>query len=112
MKIAIPMTYGQLSAHFGHCEQFALVEVDASSQEVKAMEHVVPPPHEPGVLPRWLHEQGVKVIIAGGMGQRAQQLFAANGIEVVVGAGCRPVEDTVADYLNGRLEAGENFCDH
>lgn len=112
MRIAIPVTYGQLSAHFGHCEEFALVEVDPSSKEVRATDHVVPPLHEPGVLPRWLHEQGVDVIIAGGMGQRAQQLFDQNGIKVVVGARCRPVEDTVADYLNGTLEAGENLCDH
>jgi len=112
MKIAIPVTYGQLSAHFGHCEQFALVEVDPSSQEVRATDHVVPPPHEPGVLPCWLHEQGVDVIIAGGMGQRAQQLFIQNGIKVIVGARCRPVAETVADYLNGTLESGENLCDH
>jgi predicted Fe-Mo cluster-binding NifX family protein len=112
MKIAIPVTYGQLSAHFGHCEKFALVDVDPSSREPTATTHVVPPPHEPGVLPRWLHEQGVDVIIAGGMGQRAQQLFSQNGIKVVVGARCRPVEDTVADYLSGTLETSGNPCDH
>jgi ATP-binding protein involved in chromosome partitioning len=112
MKIAIPVTYGQLSAHFGHCEQFALVDVNPSSREVEATSYEVPPPHEPGVLPRWLHEQGVDLIIAGGMGERAQQLFAQNGIKVVVGARCRPVQEAVADYLDGTLQAGENPCDH
>jgi len=112
MKIAVPVTYGQLSAHFGHCEQFALLQTDPSNKKVIATDYVVPPPHEPGVLPRWLHEQGVDVIIAGGMGQRAQQLFAQNGIKVVVGAKCQPAEQTVLDYLNGTLQAGENLCDH
>jgi ATP-binding protein involved in chromosome partitioning len=112
MKIAIPVTYGQLSAHFGHCEQFALVDVDPSGKKIIGTEYAVPPPHEPGVLPRWLHEQGVNVIIAGGMGQRAQQLFAQNGIEVVVGAKCRNVQETVADYLRGTLQTSENPCDH
>lgn len=112
MKIAIPVTYGQLSAHFGHCEQFALIQVDPSGKTVLATEYVASPPHEPGALPQWLHEQGVDVIIAGGMGQRAQQLFAQSGIRVIVGARCQPVQETVADYLNGTLEAGENLCDH
>jgi ATP-binding protein involved in chromosome partitioning len=112
MKIAIPVTYGQLSAHFGHCEQFALVQIERSSKAVLATDYVAPPPHEPGILPRWLHEQGVDVIIAGGMGQRAQGLFAQSGIEVVVGAKCRNVQETVADYLRGTLEVSENPCDH
>lgn len=112
MKIAIPVTYGQLSAHFGHCEQFALVEVDPADKKTIATHYAVPPAHEPGVLPRWLHEQGVEVIIAGGMGQRAQQLFLQSGIKVVVGAKCRPVQETVDDYLNGTLVSGENLCDH
>jgi ATP-binding protein involved in chromosome partitioning len=112
MKIAIPVSYGQLSAHFGHCEQFALVEVDPSEKKIIGTEYAVPPPHEPGVLPRWLHEQGVDVIIAGGMGQRAQQLFAQNGIGVVVGARCQAAEEVVTNYLQGTLEAGMNPCDH
>ncbi|NLX14177.1 MAG: ATPase [Phycisphaerales bacterium] len=112
MKIAIPLTYGQLSAHFGHCEQFALVEVDPADKKITATEYLTPPAHEPGVLPSWLHDLGATVIIAGGMGQRAQQLFAQNGIEVIVGVSCRPVEQVVNDYLEGALQAGENICDH
>jgi len=112
MKIAIPLTYGQLSAHFGHCEQFALVELDSSEKKTIATDYAASPPHQPGVLPRWLHEQGVDVIIAGGMGQRAQQLFNQNGIKVVIGARCRPVQETIDDYLKGTLLTGENPCDH
>lgn len=112
MKIAIPVTYGQLSAHFGHCEQFALIDVNPVRGELQTISYVEPPPHEPGLLPRWLAEQDVDVIIAGGMGQRAQQLFSQNGIKVVVGARCRPVEETVTEYLQGTLVAGENPCDH
>ncbi len=112
MKIAIPLTYGQLSAHFGHCEQFALVEVDPAGKTIKATEYHTPPAHEPGVLPSWLHKLGANVIIAGGMGQRAQQLLTQNGIKVIVGASCRPVEQVINDYLQGTLEADENICDH
>ena len=112
MKVAVPVTNGRLCLHFGHCEQFAILEVDPSAQAVLRTEYLVPPPHEPGLLPRWLHELGANVIIAGGMGQRAQQLFAQNGIEVIVGAPDGDPDEIVAAYLAGSLKAGENVCDH
>ncbi len=112
MKIAIPLAAGQLSMHFGHCETFALVDVDENSKEISKMISLQPPGHQPGVLPQWLHEQGATVIIAGGMGQRAQQLFAQNGIEVVVGASAQSPEQLVEAYINNALQTGENICDH
>ena len=112
MKIAIPLAAGQLCMHFGHCETFALVEVDEHTKEVSKTITLQPPPHQPGVLPRWLYEQGASVIIAGGMGQRAQQLFAQNGIEVVIGASAQPPEQLVEAYVNNALQTGENICDH
>ena len=111
MKIAIPLESGRLCMHFGHCEQFALVETDEQDNIVdKTL--VTPPPHEPGVLPAWLSEQGADVIIAGGMGQRAQELFGKNDITVVVGAPSETPEEVVGAYLAGTLDTGENVCDH
>jgi ATP-binding protein involved in chromosome partitioning len=72
MRIAIPVTEGKLSAHFGHCEEFAVVDVDEQTREIAGVAKLLPPAHEPGVLPKWLSEQKADVIIAGGMGQRAQ----------------------------------------
>ena len=85
MKIAIPMLDGKLCMHFGHCAQFALVDADEKTKTVTGTRMLTPPPHEPGVLPRWLHEQGANVIIAGGMGQRAQSLFTENGCAANLG---------------------------
>lgn len=79
MKIAIPLANGQLAMHFGHCEQFALVDVDEATRQHRGTTILETPPHEPGLLPRWLHEHDADVILAGGMGQRAQQLFAERG---------------------------------
>ncbi len=112
MKIAIPVSNGLLCAHFGHCEQFAILEADPHGKEIAKKTMHTPPPHEPGLLPRWLHELGANVIIAGGMGQRAQQLFAENNIEVVVGAPSETPEQLVTAYLGNTLQAGENICDH
>jgi predicted Fe-Mo cluster-binding NifX family protein len=112
MKIAIPLHQGNLSLHFGHCEHFALIEVDIQNKKILAKNLHEPPPHEPGVLPRWLSELGTDLIIAGGMGRRAQELFAANNIAVVVGAQASAPEELIMAYLGGNLQTGENCCDH
>ena len=112
MRIAIPLTQGKLSQHFGHCEQFSIIDVDGDSKKIKSQELVIPPAHEPGVLPKWLAGLQVELIIAGGMGQRAQQLFAENHIEVAVGAPDNEPNELVSQYLAGNLQCGQNLCDH
>lgn len=112
MRIAIPLAGGQLAMHFGHCEQFALFDVDFDNKEIIKKEFVESPDHQPGLLPKWLSEHGANVIIAGGMGMRAQNLFAENRIEVVVGASSADPESIVKEYLAGTLETGDNICDH
>jgi predicted Fe-Mo cluster-binding NifX family protein len=112
MKIAIPLAGGKLAMHFGHCERFALVDVDLAEKKILKREDIEAPPHVPGLLPAWLAERGTNMIIAGGMGQRAQGLFAEHGIQVVVGAPPDTPERLAGDYLAGTLQAGENICDH
>ena len=108
-KIAIPLADGKLCAHFGHCEQFAIIETEDGEIRDKSMH--VPPPHEPGVFPAWLAQLGCNLIIAGGMGGRAVQMFRQNGIQVVIGAGSAKPDDVVMAYLNGSLTTGSNLCD-
>jgi predicted Fe-Mo cluster-binding NifX family protein len=112
MKIAIPLTAGRLSAHFGHCEQFALIEADPASKQILNQTLLTPPPHEPGLLPRWLHQQGVNAIIAGGMGRRALDLFAQNGIAVHAGAAGDTPDNVAKAFLNGALAGGTPTCGH
>jgi predicted Fe-Mo cluster-binding NifX family protein len=112
MRIAIPVVGGELSAHFGHCERFAIFDVDPTGKTILGREDVEAPPHQPGLLPKWLAERGADMIIASGMGQRAQALFAEQGIQIVVGAASGTPDRLVTDYLAGGLEVGENFCDH
>ncbi len=112
MKIAIPTAKETLSLHFGHCEQFYLFEVDKEAKIIKNVEKLTPPPHEPGLLPRWLGEKKADIIIAGGMGMRAQELFVENGIEIITGAQAKKPEELINDYFEGALEIGENACDH
>jgi len=112
MRIAIPLVQGKLSLHFGHCDQFAVIDTDEDAAKIANREDLAPPSHEPGVLPKWLGGMGVNVIIAGGMGQRAQQLFTENDIKVVVGASSSTPEELVSAFLQDTLQTGDNICDH
>lgn len=111
MIIAIPCVEKKLCMHFGHCEQFAFVSVNGKN-EIEKTEMVTPPPHEPGLLPKWLGEKNVSIIIAGGMGSRAQTLFQQNGIKVVTGAVSDIPETLVKAYFEETLKTGVNTCDH
>ena len=110
MRIAIPMAEGSLCMHFGHCSTFALIDVENNT--VGTVKEVIPPPHQPGLLPPWLAGQGVTMVIAGGMGSRAQDIFTRNGIKVITGASGASAEEIVRNYIAGSLQTGVNACDH
>jgi len=112
MRYALPVSGGVVSPHFGHCEQFALIDVDEERRVIVRKELVSSPGHEPGLLPKWLAEEGVSVIIASGMGSRAQNLFRQNRIEVIINVLEDDPEKAVRRYLENTLEVGDDVCDH
>jgi ATP-binding protein involved in chromosome partitioning len=112
LNIAIPVTEGKVAAHFGNCDQFVLFDVNADTKTILGRTMLAPPPHEPGILPQWLHQQHANVVITGGMGASAQSLFAQNGIKVVVGVSAGQPEEVVMGYLDGALATDNNVCDH
>lgn len=111
MIIAIPVANELLCMHFGHCQTFRFFEIDDNNTIIKT-EDKVPPPHEPGVLPQWLGELKVDLVIAGGMGMRAVQLFTQAGVKVITGASGDDPQKVVEAFLNNALETGKNVCDH
>jgi predicted Fe-Mo cluster-binding NifX family protein len=112
MKIAIPIAQGKLCQHFGHCEEFVFIEVDENTKKIIKKEAVTGPEHAPGIIPPWVAKQGATLILAGGMGERAQLLFAQQGIEVLTGCPSQEPQKVVEEYLNGTLVQGINGCDH
>lgn len=112
MRYAVPVNGGVVSQHFGHCEHFALFDVDEAKRAIVRREVIASPGHQPGLLPVWLAEQGVSVVIASGMGSRAQSLFRENSIEVAINALEGDPEKAVLDYLAGKLAVGDDVCDH
>lgn len=106
-KIAIAKEGNIVSAHFGHCEGFEVITVEG--KEVVGRQQLVNPGHKPGFLPQYLKDWDVNVIIAGGMGARAQQLFAAASIDVVVGAS-GALDEVLRRYISGELVSTGSTC--
>jgi predicted Fe-Mo cluster-binding NifX family protein len=107
MKVAISTDGNMVSAHFGRCPSYTIVELDEG--KVVKRDMVQNPGHQPGFIPEFLHEKGVGCIVAGGMGRRASELFGPMGIKTYVGVSGR-VEDVISGILDGTLEGGESLC--
>jgi len=109
MKIAISTENGFVSAHFGRCPAYTLVEIQ--DEKIIKREEIPNPGHQPGFLPVYLSQKGVNTIIAGGMGPRAQGLFAEKNIQTVIGVQGQ-IDEVIEKYLRHDLEAGRDLCDH
>ena len=112
MKIVIPTLEGKLCGHFGHCESFTFVEVNNNTKEITNIETIIP---EDGVSCQsagWLAQQGIDLVLAGGMGGRPLMTFAQNGVEVVTGCPELEIKEVVELFLNNTLETTENSCGH
>lgn len=106
--IVMPVMNGQLSSHFGGCEAFAFVTVE--NDTITETRMLQPPDHSPGAFPEWIHQNGGKIVIASGIGQRAVDIFQQQGIEVLMGVCPAPVEEIVKQYLTRSLETGQEAC--
>ncbi len=108
-----------VSAHFGRCPWYVVCEVEDG--RAVAVENLANPhfqAHHPGEVPRFIKEREVDVMLSGGMGRRALELFASFGIAVATGA-AGTVGRTLEAYLAGRLDGddpcaghGHGDCDH
>lgn len=109
-KIAIPIVNNKLSAHFGYCDFFAFFTEEKGV--ITKREDIKSPTHQPGVIPKWIADQGATDIISGGMGSMAQQIFTQNNVNVVLGAPEKAPELLIQDFIDGKLNDGTNSCDH
>ena len=107
MKVAISTDGEFVSAHFGRCPHFTIVDIQNKNMVKK--EVVANPGHEPGLIPQFLHERGVNCIVAGGMGMRATGFFNELGIEAIVGISGK-VTDVIDGLLKGGIKSGETLC--
>ena len=107
MKVAISTDNDHVSAHFGRCPSFTIIDIEDG--KVSQQNTIDNPGHQPGFIPKFLNEKGVQCIIAGGMGMRATGFFQEYGIETIVGIQ-GPIGDVVKKLEEGTLEGGESLC--
>lgn len=109
MKVAVASEGQTITMHFGHCQGFTIYDIE--DNKVTGKSFIPNPGHKPGFLPVFLKDNNVDIIIAGGMGGSAQDLFNQNGIEVIVGV--QGMSDDAIDlYLKGELKSTGSVCDH
>ena len=107
MRIAVAAMGNMVAQHFGHCETFILF--DTENGQITAKNPIPNPGHKPGFLPNFLGDQGAKVIIAGGMGGGAVDIFNERDIEVILGAQ-GDADEMVQRYLRGELQSTGSIC--
>jgi len=109
MKIGIAKEGTIVSPHFGHCEGYAIFSIENGA--ISRRVDIPNPGHQPGVLPALLAREGVNLVIAGGMGPRAIDLFHSHGIEVCTGVEGE-IDAIIQAYLGGTLCSGMSTCHH
>ena len=107
MKIVVASMGHDVAGHFGHCETFRFF--DTADGKILSEQAVPNPGHRPGFLPNFLADHGAQVIISGGMGGGAVDIFNERGVEVIVGAQ-GDAQEAVESYLNGQLISTGSIC--
>ncbi|MFA5167333.1 MAG: NifB/NifX family molybdenum-iron cluster-binding protein [Candidatus Omnitrophota bacterium] len=108
MRYAIAKDGDVVSAHFGRCPEYLLVDVENS--KITKEQIVMNPGHEPGAIPHFLKLHKADVVIAGGMGQRAIQFFKELEMDVMVGVSGE-IATIKKNLAEGTLKSGESTCD-
>ena len=107
MKVTISTDGEFVSPHFGRCPEYTILDIE--NNKVVKKEIIENPGHHPGFLPQFLKEKGVNCIIAGGMGQRAKELFNQAQIDTILGVEGK-IQDLIDNILKGTLEGKESLC--
>ncbi len=110
MKIAVTYEAGMIFQHFGHTAQFKIYEIE--KDEVKTAQVVDTDGFGHGALADFLRQQGVQVLICGGIGGGAQVALANAGIALYGGVH-GDADEAVEALLAGQLAFNPNVrCNH
>lgn len=110
MKIAVPSSRNRVDEHFGHCEYFTVFTVNEKNEIMS--EETVASPAGCGCksdIARTLAQMGVKMMLAGNMGQGAVNVLNGRGIDVL--RGCTgDVKQVTQQWLSGGLKDSGIAC--
>ena len=107
MRIAIPLKQNKFSLNFSACDQFAFIEIKKGTRQILDAQYKTPLSFNLDALPRWIRENEVDLILAGGMGQRAKEIFAQNQIDVRVGFLNGSIKEVIEKFIESQLSRGE-----
>ena len=111
MKIALPSRQNRVDEHFGHCEYFTVFTVNENHKILS--EETVSSPENCGCkssIAQTLAQMGVKMMLAGNMGQGAVNVLNECGIDVL--RGCSgDVKEVAEGWLAGNLKDSGIACD-
>lgn len=109
MKIAVPTVGDQVDQHFGHCEKYSIFTI--ADKAITAEEYMASPAGCgcKSNMASVLAQSGVKILIAGGIGNGAVNVLANNGIQTIKGAS-GAVRQAVESFLRGELADSGDIC--
>lgn len=110
MKIALPSKQNQIDEHFGHCEYFTVFTIDDEKKILS--EERLESPAGCGCksnIAVTLAQMGVKMMLAGNMGQGAVNVLNSHGIDVLRGCAGN-VKDVTESWLAGNLKDSGLAC--
>jgi len=114
MKIALPSRQNLIDNHFGHCEYYTIFNIDENRKEILSQETLASPTGCgcKSNIAQTLSEIGVKVMLAGNMGDGAVNVLNNAGIEVV--RGCSgDVKEVALKWLEGSVvDSGDSCHEH
>lgn len=108
MRVAIAVDKGVISAHFGHCEQFLVYNIE--NQTIMNVEALKNPPHQKGFLPNFLESHDIDCLITGSIGGMAVKLLDELNIRTIRGVSGKP-EDIIERFINDSLESSDEICE-
>ena len=112
MKVAIPTRGNVVDDHFGHCEAYTVFTVNENKKIEKA--EILLSPQGCGCksnIGAILQQIGVKVMLAGNMGDGALNVLNSYGIEVYRGCSGNVMQVAEA-FLQGKIDDSGEGCHH
>lgn len=111
MKIAVPVKGNlQIDDHFGHCEFYNVYDINAANEIVDIQ--TLPSTQGCGCksnIAVVLAQNGVKIMLAGGIGGGAINVLNNSGIQVVRGCSGN-ANDAVTQFLAGKIADSGSSC--
>lgn len=107
MKIAVACEGKMVTEHFGHCQNFNIYDIE--NGKILKVESIPNPGHKPGFLPVFLYDLGINIIMSGGIGGGAIEIFNEKNIEVVTGVNGESSQ-VVEMFLNNELKSTNFVC--